>query len=261
MRAKTSETDRAPRASRPPKRKSVQTGGRKPTPLPDPTIVNAGELAKSGDTRRRILDAAIHCLATLGYSGANAVTVAERAGLTRPALLYHFPSRLALIEASIHYVIQSRINLFEETVQRLASGGVDLHDAIDAAWSQNQTTLYHAYCELANAARTDPDLAAIFEPAMDVYDAARRSSASKLFSPSQQQAAGFHVRRDVTRFLLDGLATHGWITENAQARKDALLTFLKMLMTDPNAEALLSKVAEKCDERGRDTRTKPRKAD
>jgi len=209
--------------------------------LPDPTKLAEGELRKSGETRRRIMEAAVGCLADYGYAGTNAVTVASRAGLTRPAMLYHFPTRLALIEATIHYVVRQRIESFEAAVAANPPRGGNIARAIEMAWAQNQTPLYRAYCELSSAARTDLDLAAIFAPAMAEYDRARRASALKLFTPEQQEMEGFHLRRDITRFLLDGLAEHGWTAEDAERRTTEILAFLEALTIAPEATPLIEK--------------------
>ena len=212
---------------------------------PDPTRLAEGELRKSADTRRRILEAAVHCLATFGYAGTNAVTVAEQARLTRPAMLYHFPTRMALIEASVNFVTRERIAQFEEAVREVLPRRDSVETAIDMAWAQNQTALYRAYCELANAAKTDPDLAAVFAPAMAAYDRARRATANHQFSPAQQASTGFHLRRDVVRFLLDGVAEHGDMIEDAQARRAALIAFLKALVLEPEGDALLRRTRER----------------
>lgn len=217
-------------------------------PLPDPTEAGAGELRKSGATRRRIMNAAVHCLANFGYAGTTAVTVAEHAGMTRSAMLYHFPTRMALVEATVHFVMRERIAKFEAIVSQMDHGPHWRFQAIDIAWTQNQTDDYKAYCELANAARTDPDLAAVFEPAMDAYDRARRQTASLLFTPAEQAAEGFHLRRDITRFLLDGIAGHGWFAEDGPIRVAAMIEFLKALSDDKGGRTLLRQAAERAAE-------------
>lgn len=217
-------------------------------PLPDPTEAGAGELRKSGATRRRIMNAAVHCLAHYGYAGTNAVTVAEQADMTRSAMLYHFPTRMALIEATVHFVMRERIAKFEAIVSHIEHGPDWRHQAIEIAWAQNQTDDYKAYCELANAARTDPDLAAVFEPAMDAYDRARRETAALLFSPAEQAAEGFHLRRDITRFLLDGIACHGWFAEDGPIRVSAMIEFLKALTDDKGGRTLLRQASERAAE-------------
>jgi len=47
---------------------------------------------KSAETRRRLLDAAILCVIERGYANTTGSEIAERAGLSRGAQLYHFPT-------------------------------------------------------------------------------------------------------------------------------------------------------------------------
>jgi hypothetical protein len=48
---------------------------------------------KSADTRRRLLEAAIMCWIKGGYANTTGSEIAERAGLSRGAQLYHFPTQ------------------------------------------------------------------------------------------------------------------------------------------------------------------------
>src|SRR5580692_9914043 len=59
----------------------------------------AKDTAKSLRTRARILECATRLLVEIGNAAATNARVAEAAGLTRGAMLYHFPTREALIEA------------------------------------------------------------------------------------------------------------------------------------------------------------------
>ena len=52
--------------------------------------------AKSGDTRGRILQTARDVFGELGYDAATFQEIAQRAGLTRPAVNHYFPSKRAL---------------------------------------------------------------------------------------------------------------------------------------------------------------------
>jgi AcrR family transcriptional regulator len=48
-------------------------------------------------TRQQILDAAEQLFAQGGYNGTSLAAVAEEVGITQPAILYHFPSKEALL--------------------------------------------------------------------------------------------------------------------------------------------------------------------
>lgn len=51
--------------------------------------------------RQQILDAAMEMFAQGGYAGTSIASIAERAGLTLPGLLHHFPSKMSLLLAAM----------------------------------------------------------------------------------------------------------------------------------------------------------------
>ena len=208
--------------------------------LPDPTRIEEGELSKSTHTRKRIMDSAVNCLAETGYAGTTTTTVAERAELTRTAMLYHFPSRMQLIEAVIYYVLRERLQLYIDEVKTIKSD--DWSTIVDVAWGQLQTNLFRAFSELLMAARTDPDLQAIFGPALAEYDRGRREVALATYPEGYIDSPWFNLRRDVFRFLLEGLALQGGLSYSAEKRKDDILGFLKALAARKEGETLMNVV-------------------
>jgi len=51
--------------------------------------------------RQQILDAAMEMFAQGGYAGTSIASIAEKAGLTLPGLLHHFPSKMSLLLAAM----------------------------------------------------------------------------------------------------------------------------------------------------------------
>ncbi|MBI1182427.1 MAG: TetR family transcriptional regulator [Alphaproteobacteria bacterium] len=212
--------------------------------LPDPTALEAGELSKSARTRTRIMEAAVECLAVTGYAGTTTTTVAQRAGLTRAAMLYHFPSRMALLEAVIYYVTRRRNEKYMAAMEGIPRGAGFYGAVIDKAWEQTGTSEFKAFSELAAAARTDMELAAIFGPAMAEYDRVRRQAAQELFPQEMIDKPWFNLRRDVARFLVEGLAQQqDALSFNADGRRQAILDFLKALETTEEGRALMARLA------------------
>jgi AcrR family transcriptional regulator len=58
--------------------------------------------ARGEDTRRRILEAALHLFAAHGYEGTSTRQIAERAGVNLPAIQYYFGNKEGLYRAIIH---------------------------------------------------------------------------------------------------------------------------------------------------------------
>ncbi|MDB5481411.1 MAG: DNA-binding transcriptional regulator, AcrR family [Caulobacteraceae bacterium] len=193
--------------------------------LPDPTIIKKGELQKSSRTRKRILDAAIECLADVGYSGTNTSAVASRAGLTRPAMLYHFASRASLIEAVVYHIMRIRLELFLRDVRTIQQQD----EMVEIAWRHLHTSVFRAFTELMVVAHSDEDLARIFGPALAEYDRARRDVSMATAPKEEIEAPWFNLRRDVFRFLLEGFAMQGGLSYDAERRRSAILAFAKIL--------------------------------
>src|SRR3954471_9890606 len=76
---------------------------------------------RSSATRGKILDAALACLASVGYGGTTTTIVAERAGGSRGAQLHHFPTRSALIGAAVQHLFGDLRRAYERAFARLPS--------------------------------------------------------------------------------------------------------------------------------------------
>jgi TetR/AcrR family transcriptional repressor of uid operon len=68
-------------------------------------------------TRQRITKAAQDVFRELGYAGTTNKTVADRAGLTRPTINYHFESKQALFRC----VVDANAKVVEATTRRVAA--------------------------------------------------------------------------------------------------------------------------------------------
>jgi AcrR family transcriptional regulator len=206
--------------------------------LPDPTALSGNELAKSRATRRRILDAATRLLAEQGYTRFSTGAVASRAGLTRPAMLYHFGSRRELVNAVINHVTRQRIEAFTAAMAKLSAvpgydpgyrGQTFRAAAIDVSWELLDTPEFAAFTELVMAARTDRDLAEAVRPALAAFDRSRRETSERVFPPGSWDLDDFQLARDVARFLTEGVMQQNSIVEEREQRLAALRHFLRML--------------------------------
>lgn len=174
----------------------------------EPTTVAEGEMRKSADTRSRILEAAIHTLVQDGYQKLSTATVAERAGFTRAAAIYHFPAREALLQAIVTYLFDKRLALYWDAVRDVPESADQIRIFVDAYWDQVDGHLFIAFVELLVAGRTDPMLAAIIGPELDRYEQERARYSQLIFTHEMREIAGdrFETIRDVARFLIEGMA-------------------------------------------------------
>jgi AcrR family transcriptional regulator len=190
-----------------------------------PQVAPARDTPKSLRTRARILDGAMALFAELGVVAATNPLIAERAGLTRGAMLYHFPSRDGLIAAAADHIQAARARALTEAAQQAPSGADLAEHAIDAYWSLLHTQPFMAFAELEAAARIDPTVARVIAPAQAAFDEAR---ASEQFSRILQAGSGprFQASRDLARFMLEGL-WRSQLTYDEDARVANLLAVVK----------------------------------
>ena len=114
---------------------------------------------RSRATRQRLLDAAVDCLARLGWSGSTVAVVAERAGVTRGALQHHFPTREDLFTAAIEHVAAERIAFVRARLEDLPAPGPERTEAVVQMVVQMYTDQYfRAALHLWVAAATEEPL-------------------------------------------------------------------------------------------------------
>lgn len=109
-------------------------------------------------TRRRLVDAAVDCLIEVGVAGTSTLAVQRRAGVSRGALLHHFPSHAALLAASIAALVARNEKAVSRSRANLRRSGDPLEEAVRSLAFAARQPAYLAELELWAVARTDDAL-------------------------------------------------------------------------------------------------------
>lgn len=189
------------------------------------TAGSAKDTPKSRRTRVQILETAMRLFAELGYDRAGNAAIAEACGLTRGAMLYHFPTREDLVEAAAWHIHAAREVAFEAEARKLKPGQDALDGAIDAYWRLLSSPPFAAFLALERAARQDPDVARSIRPAQEAFDKGAMGRATPGFIMAGNDAR-FQASRDLARFALDGMHRSA-LTYDQEARIEAVLTVIK----------------------------------
>ena len=126
---------------------------------------------KSAMTRDRILDTAVDCFISLGYTNVTTAKVADFAGISRGAMLHHFPSKIELIRAAIEYLHEKLLGDHTNRVTSLATYltiAKRPRTRLEAYWDYLTDDQFIAYHELCVAGPT----------AIDMHDILDRSTTS-----------------------------------------------------------------------------------
>jgi AcrR family transcriptional regulator len=113
---------------------------------------------RSRATRQRLLEAAIECLASVGWGGTTVAVVAERAGVSRGAAQHHFRTREELVTAAVAYGADVRLEQLREQLGDLTSPRRSTLDVLTLLAEMFTSPLFRASLQLWVAAASDAAL-------------------------------------------------------------------------------------------------------
>ncbi|MGN6605625.1 MAG: TetR/AcrR family transcriptional regulator [Jatrophihabitans sp.] len=115
---------------------------------------------RSRATRARLLEAAIDCLAELGWTQSTVAVIAERAGVSRGAAQHHFPTREALFTAAVEQVTAERADEIRERLQ----AGTDTASIVSVVFDLFSGKLFRAALTMWVAAASEPEMQSLIVP-------------------------------------------------------------------------------------------------
>lgn len=121
---------------------------------------------RSAATRSRILDATIRALYELGYGAVTNHIVAELAGVSRGAMMHHFPTRPDLLVATIEYAYGKLSGYRIQKLDKLKPGLPRFRALIDLAFDTAAKPEGFTVNEIRVGSRSDPDIAEAVTPVM-----------------------------------------------------------------------------------------------
>jgi AcrR family transcriptional regulator len=164
---------------------------------------------KTAETRRRLLDSAILCLIDRGYANTTTSEVAERAGLSRGAQLYHFPRKEELLTNAVEHLFQLMFNEMKEKVGRLSDANDRRAASIDLSWEIASGPLATAWIELMVASRTDSYLRDTVTAVNDRMAEFIDASFKELFPRPADAGPDYELIPQMVILILEAMALEG----------------------------------------------------
>src|SRR5690625_3782432 len=88
------------------------------TPAPDERPLTFTERAR----RAQLIEVTIDLVAANGYAGTSLARIAQGAQITKAAVLYHYPSKDAVVQAAYQHVLVSLVTTVGSAVERAGPG-------------------------------------------------------------------------------------------------------------------------------------------
>ncbi|MBF6288727.1 TetR/AcrR family transcriptional regulator [Nocardia cyriacigeorgica] len=157
-------------------------------------------------TRARILDAATDLLVERGYAGWSTLAVQHAAGLSRGALLHHFPTLDALTAALVQHVVELNERAAHQAADAIGAAADPIERTLTALLDTLTRPAAQAEQELWAAARTDAGLATVLRESERRAGRDLHRVIDTLFGPEITAHPRYPAIRDLTIAMLRGVA-------------------------------------------------------
>lgn len=198
----------------------VTTGG--------PAAAREPQQDRSRATRQRVLEAAVECLAELGWPGSTVAVVAERAGVSRGAAQHHFPTRESLFAAAFAHMAAQRLEQVAREATALAPSADRTGAVLEMLCGLYTGPLFRAALHLHTAAAVDDDLREVVARSEGQVNAAVHRAAVTLLAVDEHQEGARELVQG-TLDLLRGLALADVLTDDGRRRRRVLRRWARVL--------------------------------
>ncbi|MBM7776209.1 AcrR family transcriptional regulator [Actinokineospora baliensis] len=176
---------------------------------------------RSRATRQRLLEAAVDCLAEVGWTGSTVAVVAERAGVSRGAAQHHFPTREDLFTAAIGYVTDQRLAFLRSALPTLPAGQDRTRFVVEAIGEMYAGKLFKAALQLWVAAASDEQLLAQVVP-LEARVGREAHQVTVFALGADETRPGVREVVQATLDLARGLGLANLLTDDAKRRRRVL---------------------------------------
>ena len=191
-------------------------------------------------TYRRIVDVAVESLVESGFAATTTVEVQRRAGLSRGALLHHFPTKEQLFTAAVHRLVEFHLEAMRES---LAAAPPDTDPVARGVWVLRRASLrpsFGAELELWGAARTDERLRTALRAAERGALAELHAVIDAIFGPEIAARPHYPIVVDLTVQLMRGLAISASLQERVREEEPLIDHWAEIVRGLLSADAVRS---------------------
>ena len=183
---------------------------------------------RRAETRERLLEATVECLAELGWAGTSTTEVARRAGVSRGAQQHHYRTKRELVAAAVEHLLQRQRAEFERAFAELPSRQRNIEGALDLLWSIYRERTFTALLELAVAGRTDETIRRMCADINDRVAQITIETFERLFPVAASREVMPTALRS-TLALLAGLALQHGLDDDRHGHQAAVLAQWKTI--------------------------------
>ncbi|APX24463.1 MAG: TetR/AcrR family transcriptional regulator [Rhodobacteraceae bacterium] len=170
--------------------------------------------ARSIATREKLIHAALDVIFDVGYENASTTEFSKRAGVSRGALLHHFPARSDIMVAAMETLLRDGTAEIREMAVAVSRNEMGLDAFIEWLQQLFSGRFFYLSVEFINGARTDPDLRARMIPVVREFHEALDGIWSEFCEPTDLSAQEAAVVLNMTLCLVRGMGIQTVLRED-----------------------------------------------
>jgi AcrR family transcriptional regulator len=179
------------------------------------------------DTQRRLLEATLTCLGTLGYARTTTSEIVRAAGVSQGALFKYHATKAALMSAAVEYLFSELVSGYRRAFDAFPKQHATPQAAFDLLWSIYTGPRLSVAFELYMAARTDRELGRALAPVVQKHRAVLVEMGCELFPEAAARLPDFAAWVDLLMCAMEGIVVEGY---GASYASSPALSVLKRLM-------------------------------
>ena len=197
-----------------------------PEAISNPRRQRRTQLERTAATRAKLLAATLDLVVEKGLRDTTTTMVAERAGVSRGALLHHFPNKNALIQEAHRTMLVRMTDDIHGMAAAIDDGRIGIDGFLDAIWEMFSGRPFAITLDYVVAARTDPDTMATLRPIAAEYNEALDAIWDRFFIHSRLDRVERRQALNATLCLLRGMGVQR-VWREEPAFFDDLLVYWK----------------------------------
>lgn len=186
---------------------------------------------RSRQTQAKIMRGTLECILEKGIRATSTVDVARQAGVSRGALMHHYPSKEALMQAALEDLLNHEVVSVKEMADGIKAGTLDFDTLIDTLHDHFKGNLYMVTLEYLTAARTDESIKEVLEPLAARFNASLEAIWEQLLISTRHSSHEKRVALNATLCMMRGMGAQSIWRDDPALYRD-MLTFWKQTLID-----------------------------
>lgn len=184
---------------------------------------------RSRQTQARITQATIECILEKGIRATSTVDIARQAGVSRGALVHHYPTKTLLMQAALEDLLNREVKSVRDMARKVKSGDLDFDGFLLVLHDHFKGDLYMATLEYLTNARTDPDIMEALVPLASKYNESLEEIWEQLVTNSEHSSHAKRVALNATLCMMRGMGAQGIWRDDPDLYRDMLLFWRETL--------------------------------